>query len=33
MCARINDEFVVAAPNVLHERVATHDDAGGVVAV
>jgi hypothetical protein len=31
-CARVNAEFVVAAPKVLHERVATHHDAGGVVA-
>lgn len=28
----IAPEFVVAAPNVLHERVSAHDDRGGVVA-
>jgi hypothetical protein len=32
MSARVDAEFVVAAPNVLHERVASHDDACGVVA-
>ncbi len=32
MRARVDAEFVVAAPNVLHERVAAHDHACGVVA-
>jgi hypothetical protein len=32
MGTRINSEFVVAAPNVLHERVTAHDDPRGPVA-
>ena len=32
MDARINPEFIVAATEVLQERVAVHDHAGGVVA-
>jgi hypothetical protein len=32
MVSRVGAEFVVAAPNVLHERVTTDDHAGGVVA-
>jgi hypothetical protein len=28
----MDTEFVMAAPNVLHQRVAAHDHAGGMVA-
>jgi hypothetical protein len=31
-CARINPEFIVAAPNVLHQRVTAKDHPCGVVA-
>jgi hypothetical protein len=31
--ARVDTEFVVAAPNVLRERVTSHDQAGCVVAL
>ena len=30
---RVDAEFVVAPPDVLHERVAAHDHAGSVVAL
>src|SRR5205823_1822976 len=32
MWSRIDAEFVVAAPNVLHERMAAHDDTGRALA-
>jgi hypothetical protein len=32
MGARINPEFVVAAPNVLHESVTRHDHTGALIA-
>jgi hypothetical protein len=32
MAARVDAEFIVATPNVLHERVTSHDHACSVVA-
>ena len=33
MAARVDAEFIVAAPNVLQERVTSHDHACSVVAL
>src|SRR4051812_40901495 len=33
MGARVDTEFIVAAPNVLHERMTAHDNGGTVIAL